>query len=105
MSIRVEAVHALGLHVVVDEDLTEVQAHVEDDDVLARSDRRHLPTDLFVTAECRNFDFHDLWCRTPWWASITETPQGAVSATFVRASLRPRYGRAVVGSPCPAGVW
>jgi len=30
---QVEAVHALGLHVVVDEDLTEVQAHVEDDDV------------------------------------------------------------------------
>jgi hypothetical protein len=53
-------VHLFGAEVVVDEDLRQVQPHVEDDDVFARSDRRHLPSNFLVAADCRNFDFHDV---------------------------------------------
>jgi len=57
---QVQAVHLLGLYVVVDEDLTQVQPHVEHDHIVSRTDRGHLPSDLLIAANCCDFDFHDL---------------------------------------------
>ena len=55
---EIQTVHALSLDVVVNQYLREVQAHIEDDDVIVHTDCRHLSTNLFVAANCRNFYFH-----------------------------------------------
>jgi hypothetical protein len=55
---EVEAVHLLGADVVVNQYLRQVQAHVEDDDVVAGTDGGHLATDLLVPADGCDFDIH-----------------------------------------------
>jgi|GEM_PF-4706260 len=56
---QVETVHLFGPDVIVDQHLREVETHIENNDILARTDGRHLATDLLITADCCDFDFHN----------------------------------------------
>jgi hypothetical protein len=62
---EIERVHPLGFDVVVDQHLREIQPHVEDDDVVAGTHRRHLAADFFVASDCCDFDLHCITPRKP----------------------------------------
>ena len=62
-NVETERMHSLDLDVVVDQYLREVEAHVEDDDIVARTDGSHLTPNLFVSANRCDFDFHSITPR------------------------------------------
>ncbi|GGL28001.1 hypothetical protein GCM10009037_09500 [Halarchaeum grantii] len=48
---------------VAEEDLREVHPHIEEDDVVARADGRHVPADLLVPPDRRDFYLHRITQR------------------------------------------
>ncbi|GAD52289.1 hypothetical protein MBEHAL_1049 [Halarchaeum acidiphilum MH1-52-1] len=81
---------------VASDDRCEVETHIEDDDVATDADGRHVPSDLLVPADRRDFDLHrGLPCsaggtdayRSPVRVSATKT--AGIDAPLATAARRP----------------